>query len=181
MQTDLPQPPQHGALSDWTAVDEEAGTVYIDPAEQYTISIVEADPVEGLLVELWTLDDTERRLGRTAVDDPELAMEVAAGMADSADGLAAVSNDPPVAPTNHGAGATAPTGPDAPDEWDDEEEEDEWQDALDEAYEKADIPRGKGTLTEKTIDGRQYYYLQWREGDTVTSQYVAPVTPSSSR
>lgn len=180
MQTDLPQPPKHSALSDWTAVDKEAGAVYIGPAEQYIISIVEADSVEGLLVELWTLGDAERRLGRTAVNGPELAMDVTAVMADSADGLAAVSNDPPVAPPTGSPGGPAPTGPDTPDRWDDEAEEDEWQDALDEAYKKADIPRGKGTLTEKTIDGRQYYYLQWREGDTVTSQYVAPVTDSTN-
>lgn len=36
-----------------------------------------------------------------------------------------------------------------------------------------------GTLTTKTIDEREYYYLQWREGEKVKSQYVAPVSPSS--
>ncbi|EMA18794.1 hypothetical protein C442_14170 [Haloarcula amylolytica JCM 13557] len=30
----------------------------------------------------------------------------------------------------------------------------------------------------KTIDDREYYYLQWREGEQVKSQYVAPVGPS---
>jgi hypothetical protein len=61
-----------------------------------------------------------------------------------------------------------------PNDWDDEE----WDDALEDAYDKADIPNSKGTLTTKTIDGRDYYYLQWREGDQVKSQYVAPVVPA---
>jgi len=62
-----------------------------------------------------------------------------------------------------------------PDEWDD----DEWEDAVDDARDEADIPASKGTLTTKTIDGRDYYYLQWREGSKIKSQYVAPVTPAS--
>lgn len=61
-----------------------------------------------------------------------------------------------------------------PNDWDDEE----WDDALEDAYDKAEIPSSKGTLTTKTIDGRDYYYLQWREGDQVKSQYVAPVVPA---
>jgi hypothetical protein len=64
--------------------------------------------------------------------------------------------------------------PDTPEEWD----EDEWDDKLDAAREKAAISSTKGTLTTKTIDGRDYYYLQWRDGDTVTSQYVGPVDPA---
>lgn len=63
----------------------------------------------------------------------------------------------------------------APDEWDDEN----WDDVVDEAREKADLPAGKGTLTVKQIDGRGYY-LQWREGSKITSQYVAPVSPADS-
>lgn len=63
-----------------------------------------------------------------------------------------------------------------PDEWDDEA----WDDALDKAREKADLSARKGTLTVKQIDGRGYYYLQWREGSTIKSQYVAPVSPADS-
>ena len=37
-----------------------------------------------------------------------------------------------------------------------------------------DVP-GKATLTVKEINGNRYYYWQWREGDTVTSQYKGPV------
>jgi len=62
----------------------------------------------------------------------------------------------------------------APEEWDD----DEWQEAVDDAHDEAEIPASKGTLTTKTIDGRDYYYLQWREGSKIKSQYVAPVTPA---
>ncbi|NLV08281.1 hypothetical protein GOC83_19370 [Haloarcula rubripromontorii] len=72
------------------------------------------------------------------------------------------------------AGDQPAEDPETPDEW----TEDEWDDQLAEAREKADIPASKGTLTTKTIDGRDYYYLQWREGDTVTSQYVGPVDPA---
>lgn len=64
--------------------------------------------------------------------------------------------------------------PDTPEEWD----EDEWDDKLDAARDKAPIPPTKGSLTTKTINGRDYYYLQWRDGDTVTSQYVGPVEPA---
>lgn len=63
---------------------------------------------------------------------------------------------------------------DTPEDWDD----DEWEEAVDEAREEADLPASKGTLTTKTIDDRDYYYLQWREGSKIKSQYVAPVTPA---
>jgi len=63
-----------------------------------------------------------------------------------------------------------------PEEWEDDEEE--WDEKIDEAYEAAEIARSKGTLTTKTIDDREYYYLQWREGEKVKSQYVAPVSPA---
>ncbi len=46
---------------------------------------------------------------------------------------------------------------------------------------EGDLARAKGTLTTKHIDGRDYYYLQWRDGDTIHSQYVAPVSPASNR
>lgn len=55
-----------------------------------------------------------------------------------------------------------------PDEWD----QDDWKQALSEA----DAP-GRATLTVKTINDNDYYYLQWREGDAIKSEYVAPVSP----
>lgn len=63
---------------------------------------------------------------------------------------------------------------DVPEKWD----EDEWAEQIDEARENADIEGSKGTLTTKQIDGRSYCYLQWREGEKIRSQYVAPVSPS---
>jgi len=64
--------------------------------------------------------------------------------------------------------------PDTPTSWD----EGEWEASVESAREKAGIAPSKGTLTTKTINGRDYYYLQWREGDKVRSQYVAPVDPA---
>ncbi|MBX0324286.1 hypothetical protein EGH21_14745 [Halomicroarcula sp. F13] len=62
-----------------------------------------------------------------------------------------------------------------PDSWEDEET---WEEALESAHEKAGIGRSKGTITTKTIDEREYYYLQWRDGDAVKSQYIGPVNPA---
>jgi len=67
-------------------------------------------------------------------------------------------------------------GVDMPEEW--TEDEDEWVEKIDDAYDEAEIPRSKGALTVKTIDDREYYYLQWREGEKVKSQYVASVSPT---
>lgn len=63
-----------------------------------------------------------------------------------------------------------------PDEW----EEEEWREAVEEARDDADLKGSKGTLTTKEIDGRDYYYLQWREGSKIKSEYVAPVVPADS-
>jgi hypothetical protein len=63
---------------------------------------------------------------------------------------------------------------DTPNEWDDQE----WDAALEEAIDKAGIATSKGTITTKTINDNDYYYLQWRDGDQIKSQYIAPVSPS---
>jgi hypothetical protein len=63
---------------------------------------------------------------------------------------------------------------DAPESWD----ETEWTAELETARAKAGIATSKGTLTTKTINDRDYYYLQWRDGENVRSQYVAPVDPA---
>jgi hypothetical protein len=36
----------------------------------------------------------------------------------------------------------------------------------------------KATVTVKNIDGNDYFYHQWREGNSVKSEYIAPVNPS---
>jgi hypothetical protein len=66
------------------------------------------------------------------------------------------------------------TADETPDEWGDEA----WASELEDAFEDADLESGKGTLTTKTIDGRDYYYLQWWADGGTESQYVAPVVPS---
>ncbi|WP_266082998.1 hypothetical protein [Haladaptatus caseinilyticus] len=35
----------------------------------------------------------------------------------------------------------------------------------------------KASIVTKTINDYQYYYFQWREGDTIKSEYLAPVSP----
>jgi len=37
-----------------------------------------------------------------------------------------------------------------------------------------DVP-AKATITIKEINGNRYYYWQWRDGETVRSQYKGPV------
>jgi hypothetical protein len=69
-----------------------------------------------------------------------------------------------------------PQGDSPPDDWDGDP--DQWSEALEEAYDEIDISAGKGTITTKEIDGRRYYYLQWREGSDVVSKYIAPVSPA---
>jgi len=61
-----------------------------------------------------------------------------------------------------------------PDGWD----EDDWEEAKEEAIDKAGIAPMKGTITTKTISGNDYYYLQWREGEKIKSKYIAPANPS---
>jgi len=39
-----------------------------------------------------------------------------------------------------------------------------------------DVP-SKATITIKEINDNRYYYWQWRDGETVTSKYKAPVNP----
>jgi len=35
----------------------------------------------------------------------------------------------------------------------------------------------RATLTTKKINGNQYYYWQWREGEKIESEYIRPVDP----
>jgi len=39
-----------------------------------------------------------------------------------------------------------------------------------------DVPK-RATKTKKTINDNQYWYWQWREGDTIKSEYIEPVNP----
>jgi hypothetical protein len=181
----LPPAPESSELERWadegTRREPHGSNIvtFVSPDEQYALTVEVDDPVHGYLIRLVRLHEADKeRIGQTVVDDDDLALQVAAQMAAAAEDLAAVHDRPQLGPDHvsrddvvEDVGGTPAT----PEEWDDESE---WQDALEDAFDKAEIPRSKGTLTTKTIDDREYYYLQWREGETVTSQYVAPVNPS---
>ena len=46
-----------------------------------------------------------------------------------------------------------------------------------EEWAREDAPRG-ASLTTKHINGNDYYYWQWRDGQHIKSEYVRPVNPS---
>lgn len=184
MQSILPPAPEDSELQRWVKEGnrhEPHGSnivTYVSPDEQYALTVEVDEPIRGYLIRLSRLDeDEDERIGQAVVDDRELALEVTAHMAAGASDLDAVSERPSLGPETVYREDLLEDRIDVPEEWD-AEDEDEWQEALEDAFEEADIPRSKGTLTTKTIDGRDYYYLQWREGDSVKSQYVAPVSPS---
>ena len=52
--------------------------------------------------------------------------------------------------------------------------EDEVEERLEELPD--DVP-SKATITIKQINDNRYYYWQWRDGDTIRSQYKGPVNP----
>jgi hypothetical protein len=179
----LPPEPEGSELERWVedGIRREPHNsnivTWVDPEENYCLTVEVDDPVHGYLLRLSTTEE-ERRIGQVVVDDRELAIDVAAQLAAAADDLDAVDERPHLGPDTiyrEDIDEDVPGHPDTPDNWNDEED---WREALEDAWKEADIPRGKGTLTTKTIDGRDYYYLQWREGDTVTSQYVGPVSPA---
>jgi hypothetical protein len=180
----LPPPPPDGSeLARWGDKGQRREPYgsnivsYVSPDERYTLTVELDDPVRGYLVRLYDNErDDDRPISVTVVDDDGLALQVAATTAAAADDLAELADRPHLGPPKAYLEDAEDRSAQAPEGWENDEE---WQDALKEAFEKADIRRSKGTLTTKTIDGRDYYYLQWREGDKVKSQYVAPVTPAS--
>jgi len=183
----LDAPPEGSELQRW----EEKGVrrepshsnlvTYVSPDQEYTLTVEVDDPVHGYLIRLYRiLDDGEKRIGQALIDDRDLALRVAAEMVLGADDLEAVTDRPQLGPDHvyHEDVHEDTAGQAEPPEGWDEQDQEEWEQALREAFEEADIARSKGYLTTKEIDGRDYYYLQWREGDKVKSQYVAPVTPA---
>lgn len=65
--------------------------------------------------------------------------------------------------------------PDAPEEW--ARSDEAWDSAVAEAIDDG-APRRAASVV-KEINGHAYAYLQWRDGDAVRSQYVAPVNPGT--
>ncbi len=177
----LPEPPEDSELVRWVndgQRHERANRArFVHPDKEYSLAVDVPDPMHGYLIRLWTVDEGGRdeRIGQTVIDDRNLTPQVASEMAAAADDLAAVHQEPNPGLDTVSRDTVGRSELDTPDEWDDAEA---WDDALEDALREADIARSKGTLTTKTIDGRGYYYLQWRDGETVTSQYVAPVNPS---
>lgn len=177
----LSDPPANSELARWIEEGSRlepshSNIVAIDaPNEPYGLRVQLDDPVHGYLIDLY-YEDT--RLARTVVDDRETAGQIAAELAAAAPELRELNERPGLGPEriDRVEIEAEQESPPTPDEWSDQESE--WEDALQDTYDDADIPRSKGSLVTKTIDGRDYYYLQWREGDTVTSQYVAPASPA---
>jgi hypothetical protein len=56
-----------------------------------------------------------------------------------------------------------------PEHWDSEE----WVETISEL----EVP-ARVYLNKKTIKGNEYYYFQWRDGDSVRSEYIGPANPS---
>jgi hypothetical protein len=178
----LPPAPADSVLAEWAAegVRREPShsnvVTFISPGETYALTVEVDDPIHGYLIRLSRLDDAETRIGQTVVEDRDDALTVAANMVAAADDLATLEDRPILGPETVHQEDVEREATQPPEEW--REDAEDWNDRLQEAYEKAEVPRSKGTLTTKEIDGQEYYYLQWREGDTVTSQYVAPASPS---
>lgn len=175
----IPDPPAESELASWIERDGGGYASFIHPDDEYVLTVDVDDPIRGYLLRMWELGDEGRdaRIAQAVVNDGERVTQLAAQLTAAADDLAAVTADPSLGPEKVYREDVERGTVGVPDDWDEEDEE--WADALRDAFEKAEIPRSKGTLTTKTIDDREYYYLQWREGEKVKSQYVAPVTPKS--
>jgi len=185
----LPDPPTDSELQRWIDDGQRHEpahsnvVTFVDPDERYVLRVEVDDPIHGYLIRLWTLgeEDRDERIGQAVVEDRDRATQVAAELAAAADDLAALEDAPKLGPPTIDRETVDHGTVQPPEEWDDQE--DEWQENLEEAYEKAedDGPvRAKGSLTTKTINNNDYYYLQWRSGEKVKSQYVAPVNPSNA-
>lgn len=66
------------------------------------------------------------------------------------------------------------------DRGDDQEPEREVPDIYDrdDVLDQVDEAPPRASVTTKTIDGRDYYYYQWRDGERVKSEYIGPVDPA---
>ncbi|PHQ45139.1 hypothetical protein DJ68_14675 [Halorubrum sp. C3] len=180
----LPAAPEGSRLATWSTEGHRSEpshsniATFVSPDGAYSLSVEVDDPVHGYLIQLFANDrDRDEPIGRTVVDEEELALETAAEMAAGAEDLESLVDRPHLGPERISREDLEESRVDTPEEWADDEDEETWEEALDEAFEKADVDRSKASLTTKSISENEYYYLQWREGDSVVSQYVAPVNP----
>jgi len=153
------------------------------PEGAYVLEATVDDPIRDFLVRLFRrrgndIRSSENRIAQTICLDAEEALDAASRFAAAADELDEVDESPGIGPEYPDMEDVAHPDytPNPPDEW--EERPEEWDQKLSAAVEKAGMQRGQPTLTSKEIDDREYYYLQWRDGDKVKSQYVAPVDPA---
>jgi hypothetical protein len=186
----LPDAPEGSELERWETDGQRREysnvTTWLHPDEQYVLEVTVDDPVEDFLVRLFRVPadadapvrTAERRIAQTIHVGPDDTLAAAARLAAAADELAAVDDDPTVGPeypdmadVEHPDQTPAP-----PEGWEDRREE--WGQKMEEAKEKAGEQWGRPSLSRKEIDGREYYYLQWRNEDSVETQYVAPVEPA---
>jgi hypothetical protein len=189
MEMELFDPAPDGSeLARWTEDGDRKAysntTSWTDPDSEYLLEVTVDDPVEGYLVRLFRVGATNRetrssenRIAQTVCGDHEMALDACCRLAAAADELTAVDDDPILGPEYPDMEIVEHPDytPTPPEEWQDTP--DQWEDKMQEAHDKADEPLGRPTLTTKEIDGTGYYYLQWRNGDRVESQYVAPVEP----
>jgi hypothetical protein len=183
----LDEPPTDSELERWETDGQRLEYSNIvqwnDPEEAYVLEVTVDDPIRDFLVRLFRHegDDvrtSENRIGQTICLGAEEALDMASRFAAAADELDGVDENPGLGPEYPDMEVVEHPDytPTPPDEW--EERPEEWDQQISEAVEKAGTQRGRPTLTTKEIDDREYYYLQWRDGDTVKSQYVAPVDPA---
>lgn len=153
---------------------------WTSPDEEFTLNCEVDDPVNGYLIRLYDIRSNDpERIGMTIADTRDSALNAAARLAAAAPDLRDLHHDPDgfgpdyfdFEAYDHPDQSVTP-----PDEWTGTEQE--WETAVNEARDKADAPRGRPTLTVKTIDDQDYYYLQWRDGESIKSQYVTPVDPA---
>lgn len=188
----LDDAPEGSELERWEAdgkrMDYSNIVSWTSPNERYLLEITLDDPVMGWLLRLFRLGgaaeprSSECRIGQTIVDKGgDIVLKRAAAMAAAADELDDVDENPTLGPEYPDLEIVehpdyTPTPPDGWTGTDDQWEE-KVQAALGKARDENGRLRGRPAISRKEIDGSAYYYLQWRSGDTVQSQYVAPVEP----
>lgn len=186
----LPDAPEGSELERWEADGQRREysnvTSWVDPDERYILEVTLDDPVDDFLLRLFRLpDDThgttrtsERRIAQTIHVDTDDALKAAARLSAAAEELDAADEHPSIGPEYpdmedvlHPDLTPAP-----PEEW--QHRPEEWEQKMQEAKEEAGDQWGRPSLSRKEIDGREYFYLQWRHEDKVQTQYIAPVEPT---
>lgn len=157
---------------------------WTSPDQRYLLEVTLDDPVQGFLIRLFRLGATnsetrsaENRVAQTICENPDDTLDTCCRLAAAADELAAVDDEPSLGPEYQDIQAIEipHETPNPPEEW--EGKADEWEEKAKSALEEIGEPRGRPALTKKEIDEAEYYYYQWRDGDTVLTQYVAPAEP----